>query len=514
MNYCPLDLGGCTTLLQSKVLNRKDEKSETFGKIFKISPSGSNFLVADENCTVSIYDLQNSIVQNNLYYRLEHDGGNHHYIPDHASDLKEYNDSSQYKSDIGGQDKRGTISPRISQNLGDVIYDVAWMPDNETNMFAASSRDHPIHIWDMKGKIWCSFVGRNDKDELSSAFSIAFNNSGTKIYAGGCRSIRSWDVSQPQRVVQELNVGKGQLGQKGILSTISFNPDRSGLFAAGSLNKSIGIYADTSTDAILQLRGLDMGVTHLKWSPCGNMLWSCGQTHSDIVCHDIRRTGKELGRVSRATRFVDHNSRSNFDLDPWGKNLVTVDQAGEIMFFDAVSFKQVEPSTSYTISPNLRGMQQVEKESNVREDVFYNVQFHPYSSLLLLGCSEMDSTSDASQNSLGSCEMRILSLPCDRSKLAHRQPSAQEPTNPSEHEIQSVVVASPSPATPAASAEPAAPMPPAPPVYKRPPAPPVYKRPKADFVHLDNTHVNLSFTVDIAHGSTSQVYQLPRDLFM
>ena len=40
-----------------------------------------------------------------------------------------------------------------------------------------------------------------------------------------------------------------------------------------------------------------MGITHLKWSPCGHYLWIGGRKKGDIICMDIRMTKKEIGRL-------------------------------------------------------------------------------------------------------------------------------------------------------------------------------------------------------------------------
>ena len=81
------------------------------------------------------------------------------------------------------------------------------------------------------------------------------------------------------------------------MSSIEFNPDRSGIFSIGTYSNSVGIFTELDLECVLELRDLDFGVSHLKWSPCGNMLWIGGRKHSDISCWDVRNTRAELGRL-------------------------------------------------------------------------------------------------------------------------------------------------------------------------------------------------------------------------
>jgi hypothetical protein len=52
-------------------------------------------------------------------------------------------------------------------------------------------------------------------------------------------------------------------GQKGIISTIAFNPDRSGMYAAGSYSRSVGLYSEGSKRAMCLLDGANGGITHV-----------------------------------------------------------------------------------------------------------------------------------------------------------------------------------------------------------------------------------------------------------
>ncbi|RVX08473.1 Telomerase Cajal body protein 1 [Vitis vinifera] len=50
-----------------------------------------------------------------------------------------------------------------------------------TCVFASTTRDHPIHLWDAaSGELRCTYRAYDAVDEITTAFSIAFNPAGTK----------------------------------------------------------------------------------------------------------------------------------------------------------------------------------------------------------------------------------------------------------------------------------------------------------------------------------------------
>lgn len=54
-----------------------------------------------------------------------------------------------------------------------------------------TSKDHPIQLWNASdGIMLASYSGYDHLDELDPAISIAFNPSGSRIYAGSNRMIR------------------------------------------------------------------------------------------------------------------------------------------------------------------------------------------------------------------------------------------------------------------------------------------------------------------------------------
>ena len=70
-------------------------------------------------------------------------------------------------------------------------------------------------------------------------------------------------------------------GQRGIISALEFNPDYSGAYAAGSYAHSVSVYAENARESVLEL-DTEYGVTCLRWSPCGCMLWTGEGQHYTV----------------------------------------------------------------------------------------------------------------------------------------------------------------------------------------------------------------------------------------
>jgi WD40 repeat protein len=214
----------------------------------------------------------------------------------------------------------------------------------------------------MTSKIRCSYIGYNQYDEIDPSTCISFNLFGDKLYAGSNRMIRCFDVANPG-VYDNIPTCKSRrdpMGQKGIISTISFNPDYSNSYAVGSYASSVGIYVENMEGCALEIRDIGMDVTCIKWSPNGNNIWVGGRKNSNIVCWDVRNTRSEIGKVRR---LCTSNQKMMFDLDPWGNFLCTGTQDGSLLIYDVNNFNLVH-------------------EINSDSDCINSVQFHPSSSLV------------------------------------------------------------------------------------------------------------------------------------
>lgn len=307
-------------ILERSLLCDGNETTD-FIKSHHLSPDGYHALLISESNYITHWDISSELIHENLYYPSE---VNTTAIPQTHLKLQNIN------------------------HIGEAIYDCHWYPHmnhqyDATCCYVTTSRDHPIHLWNLDGTIRCSYLGYNHLDELEAAISLCFNPTGERLYGGYNRMIRGYDLAIPGKQTISLPTSltkRDPYGQKGLISTLSFNPMNITLFAAGSYDSRSGIYLyqENMKKYVDRLSGgEEFGCTCLKWSPCGNYLWAGGRKNSIISCYDIRSPKVELGRSTnhshllipnRLPRHLSSNQRMIFSLDPWGKYLATGTQDG------------------------------------------------------------------------------------------------------------------------------------------------------------------------------------------
>jgi hypothetical protein len=63
----------------------------------------------------------------------------------------------------------------------------------------------PIHLHDAcTGKVRCSYVAYDDKDEPTAALSLAFSLDGMQLFAGYNKMFRVFEVNRPGRYYSEI----------------------------------------------------------------------------------------------------------------------------------------------------------------------------------------------------------------------------------------------------------------------------------------------------------------------
>ncbi|GCB82000.1 hypothetical protein scyTo_0023049 [Scyliorhinus torazame] len=200
---------------------------------------------------------------------------------------------------------------------GDTIYDYCWYPPMsslapETCFLASSSRDNPIHIWDaFYGDLRATFRPYNHLDELTSAHSLCFTPDGTQLFCGFEKMVRVFETSRPGRDCEKRPTLAKKQGQTGIISCIAFSPEHD-VYACASYSKTVGLYSRDKGTVLTILQGHQGGVTHVIFSPDGNLLYTGGRKDPEILCWDLRQPGKVLFSMLRSATT---NQRMYFDLD-------------------------------------------------------------------------------------------------------------------------------------------------------------------------------------------------------
>ncbi|KAG0331094.1 Telomerase Cajal body protein 1 [Podila horticola] len=265
------------------------------------------------------------------------------------------------------------LTPGIIIREGEVIYDMCWYPVDHCEVNLAPN-------------------------------SLTFNLDGSKIYCGSNNMVEIFDTTRPGKDSTKrptCPTRRSKKGQKGVISSLAFNPDHSNLYAAGSYLKTIGLYDGRADELLLLLRdkhlnsrkraklssgtssteagtsttsqGQDqkrppMGaVTQVQFTPDGLHLYSASRQDSYIRCWDIRNTVQVLHRIERPGDVT--NQRLSFDISSDGKWLSTGDMNGDISIFNLENPVDGEVER---LTARIRG----------HEDVISAAAFHPSNSML------------------------------------------------------------------------------------------------------------------------------------
>ncbi|KAK1326502.1 hypothetical protein QJS10_CPA01g01151 [Acorus calamus] len=288
---------------------RGSPNTNNFLKGVKWSPDGSCFLTSSEDNTLRLF-----------------------YLPDNVGEI-------ELESCASADASEDSYECSLMVSEAESVYDYCWYPymsasDVSSCVYASTTKDHPIHLWDaVSGQLRCTYRAYDAMDEITAAYSVAFNSSGTRLFAGYNKSIRVFDVHRPGREFKQysfLQNDKG--GPAGIVSSIAFSPTHNGMLAMGSYNQATAIYVEDNMEPLYVLHGQEGGVTQVLFSKDGNYLYTGGRKDPYILCWDVRNTVDIVYKLYRSSENT--NQRISFDIEPSGRHLGTGGQDGLVHVYD------------------------------------------------------------------------------------------------------------------------------------------------------------------------------------
>jgi WD40 repeat protein len=163
-------------------------------------------------------------------------------------------------------------------------------------------------------------------EEVTAPLSLAFTDQGSQFVAGTRNTISIFDINHPGEPITFIRTIPD--GYKGVVTSLGVSPastvSRSGILAAGTRNRQIGLYESEGYGQLItrfnlpgSLEGanpgpravtkpaawlrdpmeerMGNGVTQLKWSACGNYLYIAEGMSDTILIYDIRNYTMAVG---------------------------------------------------------------------------------------------------------------------------------------------------------------------------------------------------------------------------
>ncbi|ORX58224.1 WD40 repeat-like protein [Hesseltinella vesiculosa] len=168
---------------------------------------------------------------------------------------------------------------------------------------------------------------------------------------------------------------KSKDGLKGRISCLDFNPDKSGMFAAGTYNQAVGLF-DQRNHQLCSKYAIDAGngVTQVKFSPDGNHLFVASRQASAIQCWDVRQSGNLMYELNRPGKT---NQRIHFDMDPTGQVLISGDQHGHVLAYDLTTLE----------GEDMEHKSRLHSDNMLHDDIIATATFNPAYPSMIATCS-------------------------------------------------------------------------------------------------------------------------------
>lgn len=228
-----------------------------------------------------------------------------------------------------------------------------------TNQVLLSARDHPIQLFYLSSTSAPSpsasttpaaaavypFTKTSRSETFLSATSLIWPAPGSHFIAGSRSLLAKFDASRPgafsepvlrvKTIPSERHLLKGGgVGMRGTVSALGAQPPASGVVAAGTWTRWVGLYdfagagecvaawsvapakeAGNAGKDATNIAGSGSGITQTVWSPCGRYLLVAERRSRGVLVYDVRVTGRLLARLT-GRDAADSSQRIACDVFP------------------------------------------------------------------------------------------------------------------------------------------------------------------------------------------------------
>ncbi|KAK4053458.1 hypothetical protein OIV83_001625 [Microbotryomycetes sp. JL201] len=244
-------------------------------------------------------------------------------------------------------------------------------------------KDHPVQLVDGSDcRVRASYPIEDHTERFVAPHSMTFSADGSFLYCGFANAIEVFEINQPGAAGQRIHTSPSRAsrqGQKGIISSLAFRPDGSGLLAAGSLSGTVGLYDTTQADELIKLIKVrnGKGVTKVHFHPRSHLLFVASRQSSSISVIDLRNFLKPVLHLQRKARA---NQKFEFDIDTSGTWLLAGDQNGKLNWFGAeYDETNSTPLQQFPLSTD-SGSDDSEEDASIKETPAWSLQLWDFPS--------------------------------------------------------------------------------------------------------------------------------------
>lgn len=249
-----------------------------------------------------------------------------------------------YQGKVAAKRPISKLSTAVHVKEGGTVYDCDWYPfmNSEfpaTCCWLASRQHEPIQMWDaFNGDLRASYRGYDDVDEVEAAISVMFSTDGENVLGGYKKCIRIFDTDLPGRNCTKLVT-------KQAISCFAQTQNNIDIITTGSWNGVISLFDKRMPNmgSLHSLFGHKGGITFLKYSSDGQMLFSGARKDNNLCVWDMRDFTKPLTVLNRS---VTSNQRIFFDLSPQNEWLLSGDSEGLIRLWN---LRNIEETRSFRL---------------------------------------------------------------------------------------------------------------------------------------------------------------------